>query len=223
MRFTILALLCYCSTLLSAQVDSLTTFQIGVGGGQYFSSVNFTFQPRRTVTNFVPLPTTHFGAGIRYFNRRSAGFVAEINYTGGGWREEFFGIVGSDTIVENYQRELSYLELQVLTQVAIGRKRVRPFFQAGPYLAIPISEKETLPTIAEVPDDYYFDKEIDSRFNYGILVGLGVYIDLNKVALQLGGRYLAGVRDILKPGQDGVSTSRRQAVGWRVTVWYEID
>lgn len=111
----------------------------------------------------------------------------------------------------------------MLTQIAIGRKRVRPFFQAGPYVAIPITQKETLPAIAEVPDDYYFGQEIDSRFNYGILVGLGVYIDLNKVALQLGGRYLAGVRDILTPGEDGVSTSRRQAAGWRVTVWYEID
>lgn len=223
MRFTILALLCCVTVSLAAQVDSLTTFQVGLGGGQYFSSVNFNFQPRRSGTSFVPLPTTHFGAGIRYFNRRSAGFIAELNYTGGGWREELTEVMGMDTITENYQRQLSYLELQLLTQFTIGRKRMRPFLEGGPYLAIPFSEKETLPATVAVPGGYYFGEDINSRFNYGVLVGLGVYVDFNQLAFQLGGRYLAGVRDILTPGENGVSISRRQAIGWRFTAWYKLQ
>ncbi|MEM9837319.1 MAG: outer membrane beta-barrel protein [Bacteroidota bacterium] len=222
MRFTILAFLLVSLAGLSAQVDSLTTFQVGLGGGQYFSSGSFSFLPNRAA-GIRTLAGPQFGVGVRYFNRRSIGFIAELNYSSGGWREEINEISNGDTLTGNYDRELAFAEIQLITQLAVGRKRFRPLLEFGPFLAIPVQDQETLPTNVTVPTgEYYFGLDIGSRLNYGIIIGGGVYIDLGKAGLQLSGRYLTGVRDTIQPGNNGVTTSRREAFGWRTTIWVEL-
>lgn len=214
MRFMLIC--CLFATGLTAQVDSLTTFELGFGGGQYFNNVNFTLN-QRAANEYLPYAAPNIGLGLRYFANRAIGFAAELNYNGGGWQETI------DSLSLNYERQLSYLEGQIFTQLAIGRKRIRPLIQAGPYLSVPIGDKEIAPAGFVLPeDDTYFNRPLDFRLNYGLVFGAGLYVKLGPVAIQAEGRFQAGLSDIIKSGTNGVTTSRRQAVGWRIMAWYQL-
>ena len=211
---------------LKAQVDSLTTFEIGLGFGQSFSTVDFSLSSRAE-NEYATRPGVDLGIGLRYFNLRAAGFVAELNYVGGGWRETIIeqDSVTFDTLSTTlYERDIAYIEAQVLTQFAIGRKRIRPILQAGPYVAIPIRDEEMVPSDFTLPeDDTYFGRSLGNRINYGLTIGLGLYIALNKIGIQLEGRGRFGFLDLVPNGTNNISSSRRRGFGWRATAWYKLN
>lgn len=199
---------------LVGQQDSVTTLAFGVGGGWYSNEINL----RNTSGNTNQVSAVNglqFGASLRYFNNKAVGFIGELNISNGGWRES----TNPDTL--NYSRKFTYIELQMLTQVAIGRKLIRPILQAGPYLSIPIAQSDELPNNVIAPDSYY-GNDLPFRINYGISVGTGLYIALGSVGIQLEGRAILGVSDLIKSGSFGVSQSRRQSFGGRVTFFYEL-
>ncbi|MEL6273851.1 MAG: porin family protein [Bacteroidota bacterium] len=225
MRITMLSAIVLLSFHLKAQVDSLTTFEVGLSFGQSFSTVDFSLSSRPENV-YSSRTGVDLGIGLRYFNLRAAGFAAELNYVGGGWQEttiELDSITG-DTIASNlYARDIAYIEAQILTQFAFGRKLIRPILQAGPYLAIPIRDKEIFPADFTLPeDDTYFGRSLGNRLNYGLTIGLGLYIALERIGIQLEGRARFGLVDLVPNGTNGISTSRRQGIGWRATAWYSL-
>jgi len=212
------------SLSLKAEVDSLTTFEVGLGFGQSFSNVGFSLSSRAE-NEYTTRPGIDLGIGLRYFNRRAAGFIAELNYVEGGWRETLIDrdTITFDTITTLYERDIAYVEAQFLTQFAIGRKRIRPFLQAGPYVGIPIRDKEVFPSDFTLPeDDTYFGRSLGNRINYGLTIGLGLYVALNKIGIQLEGRGRFGLVDLVPNGTNDISSSRRTGLGWRATVWYDL-
>lgn len=227
MRFTICALIPFLCLLLPNSVeaqapDSLRSLQLGAGFGQYYSSVDFSFRNRQANV-YRAFAGPQFGFGVRYFNTKIAGFIAELNYSSGGWSEELRQDgPGGEPIIGLYEREIGYAELQLITQFAFGRKLIRPFIQAGPYIGMPVSDRESLaPGLTLPTDDTYFGRPFPRRLNYGLIVGTGLYVQLGPIGLQAEGRVLAGVRDAYRPGTDDISVSRRLAYGWRLTAWYE--
>jgi len=224
MRITMLSAIFLLSLSLKAQVDSLTTLEVGLGFGQSFSNVSFSLSSR-SENEYTARTGLDVGLGLRYFNRRAAGFIAELNYVEGGWQETIIeqDPITLDTIVTPYEREIAYIEAQVLTQFAIGRKRIRPLLQAGPYVGIPIRDKEVFPTNFTLPeDDTYFGRSLGNRTNFGLTIGLGLYLALNKIGIQLEGRGRFGFVDLVPSGTNGISSSRRTGLGWRVTAWYKL-
>lgn len=215
MRWMLTLLLLVCWSGLFAQRDSITSLGFGVGLGYFASQVDLR-NTLRAENEIVAVEGFQYSLGMRYFNTRAAGFVVELSYTQAGWAEN-----ASDTLAE-YRYEADYLEAQMLTQLAVGRGIIRPLLQAGPYLAVPLSQRQIVPPGFPVPEDTYYGQPLPTRINYGLTVGAGLYFRLGPVALQLDGRYVAGLSDLIQSGSFGVSTSRRQAIGGRATVWYEL-
>ena len=199
-----------------AQQDSLTTLAFGFGGGAFSSQVNLT-NTLRAENDILMVNGVQLGGSLRYFNNKIVGFVGEVNYSQGGWAES------ADSLTGNYSRQFDYLELQILTQFAFGRKAIRPILQAGPYVSFPIAQSDEVPSDFPIPDEEnYYGVELPFRVNYGLSVGAGIYLALGPIGVQLEGRAIFGVSDLVKSGSLGVSTSRRQAFGGRVTVFYEL-
>lgn len=212
--FLLISILC-CGQL-TAQQDSLTTLAFGVGGGYFGSQIELTntLRPEYAVQ---PVEGVHFGASVRYFNNRAVGFIGELNYTQAGWKEQ----LSED--FPAYRRDIEFIDLQILTQVAIGRKVIRPMLQAGPYLSLPISQSEIVPdTFARLGEEDYYGETLPFRPNYGLAVGGGLYIQVGPIGLQLEGRTYLGVSDLVRSGKFEVTTTRRRAVGGKVTVFYEL-
>ncbi|NJO87038.1 MAG: PorT family protein [Lewinella sp.] len=154
---------------------------------------------------------------IRYFNRRSAGFIGELSYVQAGWSET----LGEAALL--YERQTTYVEAAMFSQFVIGRGRFRPMLQAGPYFAFPVADQEVFSNSATLPvGDTYFGRQLPQRLNYGLLVGGGLYVHLGLLALQFEGRYQSGLSDLIARGTNGISSSRRQAVGGRLTIWYRL-
>ncbi len=210
----------YLGPAVQAQADSLTSLQIGLGFGQTFSSVDFSLSSRRANPS-QPLIGQNYGVAVRYFNTKVAGFVAELNINQGGWSETLTQTVAGSTVSGAYERSVTYGELQLLSQFAFGRRFFRPFAQAGPYFGLPISDRESLAAGLVLPEeDTYFGQALPRRFNYGLSAGAGFYLQIAKIGMQAAGHYQAAFRDSFRPGDSNISTSRRQAFGWRLTLWY---
>ncbi|PHI20509.1 hypothetical protein CEQ90_07085 [Lewinellaceae bacterium SD302] len=212
--FLLLSILC-CGQL-AAQQDSLTTLAFGVGGGFFGSQIELTntLRPEYTIQ---PVEGIHLGASVRYFNNRAVGFIGELNYTQAGWQEQ----ISEDLPV--YRRDIDFIDLQILTQVAIGRKLIRPMVQAGPYFSLPLSQSEIVPdTFAMLDEENYYGEELPFRPNYGLAISGGFYLQVGPIGIQLEGRGFLGVSDLVRSGSFGVTTSRRRGVGGKVTVFYEL-
>ncbi|MEL7162282.1 MAG: hypothetical protein AAFN92_16110, partial [Bacteroidota bacterium] len=105
--------------LLAQDVDSTTVksrLQVGVGYGMMDYSVDFT--PTAAVE---PLRGSNFGVQLRYFDNPLVGFQAALNYVQAGWRENI-----DDAFSTPYERQTNYLEVQLLSQLSIGKGAVQP-------------------------------------------------------------------------------------------------
>lgn len=218
----LLVLLC-CSFALTAQqtvVDTVAAFpkrlEVGVGFGVMQHDIDLT--PNRSTE---VLQGNNFGVALRYFDHKFVGFQAELSYSEAGWQEDF----GED-FSELYSRRFSYAEFLILTQFSFGQGAVQPLIQAGPYLAAPLSDDETLPagfTPAETIPPPYYGTDISFRLNYGLQIGAGLNVQLGALTLQVDGRYLIGFSDLIKGGETIALTSRRTGIGGHVAVFYALQ
>lgn len=217
MKQILVLALCWLSfSSVFAQSDSITTLAFGFGGGFYSSEINLT-NTSRAEYEVLPVDGIQIGASIRYFNNRAVGFVGELNFTQGGWRER------SAPNTPAYRNQQSYFEIQLLTQLAIGRKLIRPMLQAGPYFSFPVAQSDEVPSDFTLPDgENYYGSSLPFRPNYGLAIGGGLIIQVGQIGVQLEGRFLAGLSDLIRSGDFGVSTTRRQALGGRITFYYEL-
>ena len=202
----------------TGQRDSATVekrLEVGVGGGVMLHAVDFT--PNASVEDLLG---NSYGLRLRYFDNKLVGFQAELSYVQAGWRED----LGED-VADLYRREIDYAELLILTQFSVGRGAFQPMLQAGPYLAAPLSERETLPADFDPPDTVpptYYGRPLDFRVNYGLHVGLGFNLSIGPVTVQADGRYLVGFSDLLRSGATTAVASRRSGVGGRLALFYAL-
>ncbi len=201
--------------VLGAQSDSLDfrRLQVGVIGGYALYEVDFT-----PTVDVQTLPGQRFGVALRYFDKQLVGFQAEVAYETAGWQETY----GENTV---YERRTDYAELQLLTQFSVGRGAVQPMLQLGPYLSVPVGDRERLPADfdpLQEPANSYRGRELPFRLNYGLRAGLGLNLELGPVTVQLDGRYLQGFSNLLKPGESQVATSIRRSYGGNLALFYAL-
>ncbi len=200
-------------------VDSTLTvnrLQFGLAFGSMMHEVSFT--PN---TNVEPIPGVNYGVSLRYFDNNLVGFQAELGISQAGWRE-----VIDTSFASLYERQTSYAELLILTQLSIGKGFLQPMLQAGPYLAFPLTDK------FRVPEEYtdpmttvlprYYEADFPYRINYGLQIGAGFNVEIGPLTLQAEGRFLVGFSDLIKTGTTIASTSRRQGLGWHVGVLWAV-
>ncbi|MEO0626696.1 MAG: porin family protein [Bacteroidota bacterium] len=215
MRPLLLGITLFCSSLLSAQraTDFVPELEVGFGVGTWASEVEFTPEVMQE-----PLTGINLGLSLRYFDRKSVGFMAELNYDQGGWQEV------QDSVDGDYRRSIDFLTTQLFTQLSFGRGLIRPVIQGGCYVSFPISDTEEIPVGFDLGNDdpSYYQQEYSGRITYGLVFGGGFYLNFGLVSVQLEGRYLAGFSDLFRPGSTQAETSRRRSAGFRVTGFYRI-
>ena len=191
-------------------------FQLGVTFGMMEHELDVTPAVRQE-----PLTGSSYGLALRYFDNRIVGFQAELSYVQAGWRER---LDTSGVLLEElYERQTSYAELLILTQLSIGQGVVQPMLQAGPYFSFPLAEKERLPPGYEAPatnPPVYYGQPFPFRINYGGVVAAGLNIEAGPFTIQGQGRYLIGFSDLVRTGNTTASTSRRAGLGWQANLFF---
>ena len=198
----------------AAQVgDHRSELAIGFNGGYVMSSVGFATAkvPQSQHGGLTGGLTVRY-TSEKYFNSICA-IVGEVNLAQIGWKENILDIddqpvVNSTTgLREEYQRDMTYLQVPVFARLGWGRERrgVQFFFQAGPQLGIFLNEKtqktfdwnqadHTQRTSHIVAQD---TMAVEHKIDYGIAAGLGLELSLPKLGhLMLEGRYYYGLGDI---------------------------
>ena len=159
---------------------------IAVGGkaGVTFSRIQFNpTVPQSMITGMM------VGGTFRYMEERHFGIIAELNVEQRGWKEKFEGYDYA------YQRQLTYLQLPLLTHIYFGSNKFHGFFNLGPELGYMIAHS------TKSNFDYQHVTEIllpiHNRFDYGISAGMGIeMIARNRSSFTLEGRFYYGLGDV---------------------------
>lgn len=199
------------------------TAQLSVGVRAGYGAFGANFEPPALTGNQVPLYEPSFGIVGIFNDKSNAGIQVEVNYTVKGWRDRD----KDDSNIE-YKRELTYIEVPMMTHFEIGRSWFRIYGVLGPYVAFKQSEKETAKNfdayIAGNPYDLYNQKA--RSIDFGNKAGLGFRINFGqRFSAFADVRYdlqLAGGQNIFKKQPNGIQASRLTELGGSVGLVFNI-
>lgn len=202
----------------SAQIGQYRNeLAIGVNGGLTMSSVGFTPTIPQNQLFGKTMGFSVRYTGEKYFNSICA-IVAEVNYAQIGWKEEILTpddepvINRSTGLREEYQRDMSYLQVPVFARLGWGRERrgLQFFFQVGPQVGFFLGEKTKMNFQWEHRTPVFEDGSgrtssivaqdtmaVEHKLDYGIAGGLGLEFSHPKLGhFLLEGRYFYGLGNI---------------------------
>lgn len=159
---------------------------IGIKAGTSFSQILYDDTGiRPPVQNYK----TGYSGGIilKYFAQPHVGIQAEVNYTQKGWE-----ITQDDNV---HEKTLNYIEVPVMSNIYLGKKKTQVFINLGPYVSFLIS-KDDQQTIVNEEGEYIFEDRSVSEFDYGISVGGGLNRSFTFGTIQLEGRFSQGLNNI---------------------------
>lgn len=199
------------------------TAQLSVGVRAGYGAFGANFEPPALTGNQVPLYEPSFGIVGIFNDKSNAGIQVEVNYAVKGWRDRD----KDDNSIE-YKRELTYLEVPVMTHFELGRSWFRIYGVVGPYVAFKQSEKETARNfdayIANNPYDLYNQKV--RSIDFGNKAGLGFRINFGqRFSAFADVRYdlqIAGGQNIFKKQPNGIQASRLTELGGSVGFVFNI-
>lgn len=199
---------------------------IGVRGGLNFSTV--IFEP---TINQSSVQGYSGGFLINYYAERNVGLQLEFNYNQLGWK---YGIKDDGISIFDYERQIESYQINLLTNIYIGKKTVRPVLDLGPYIAFHqgYSEKYLLGSAPEIEasdeiplgEPQFFGKDIDNKFDLGfnVSLGVGVYTPVGQFLIK--GRFCKGLNNIFGeyPLEGNFRTSSFQTFSLDVSYTYPI-
>lgn len=199
------------------------TAQLSVGVRAGYGAFGANFEPPALTGNQVPLYEPSFGIVGIFNDKSNAGIQVEVNYTVKGWRDRD----KDDSNIE-YKRELTYIEVPMMTHFELGRSWFRIYGVLGPYVAFKQSEKETAKNfdayIAGNPYDLYNQKA--RSIDFGNKAGLGFRINFGqRFSAFADVRYdlqIAGGQNIFKKQPNGIQASRLTELGGSVGFVFNI-
>lgn len=226
-----LSIFCLAITAIQAQDKFKPEWNIGVGFGPTFSSVDFL--PTTGGNGSVDTKTWqqfHGGIAIRYISEKQLGIIAELNYTQLGWEQKF----SEETKYLNatYSRQLNYIEMPILTHIYFGNK-VRFIFNLGPKISYLFSDKEEMSEAlsdllsnGNLPSGdatYQYYRDLDKKFDYGIMAGTGIEIRTGIGNFALEGRYYFGLSDIFNNSKsDYFGRSANRVISAKLTYYVKL-
>ena len=225
-KITIVALLLSTFSFANAQqIDKFKSkLSFGVGAGAVFSQVDFV--PTVAQTNIQGLSA---GITAKFVSEKHLGLLAELNYTQRGWEEDFVDINPDHA----YSRTLNYIELPLLTHIYFGDK-VRFIINIGPQISYMLNDKATMnDALAKqiegvLKEDPGYPigiqyKSIDSKFDYGLIGGLGIEFKTPVGSFDLQGRYYFGLGDSFdntRSSSSNFSRSAHRYFGAKLTYYF---
>lgn len=198
---------------LQAQVgEHRNDLAVGFNAGYVMSNVGFIPEvPQNYHTGLTGGLTVRY-TSEKYFKSICA-IVGEVNIVQVGWKEKILTLADEPVInpltgtPEEYQRDMTYLQVPVFARMGWGRERkgVQFFAQAGPQVGVFLSESTkasfplTNPNLSDRTSKIIAQDTmaVERKFDYGIAAGLGMELSLNRVGhFILEGRYYYGLGDI---------------------------
>jgi hypothetical protein len=150
---------------------------VGAKGGLTVSSI--AFEP--TMDNQNHLIGMIAGGLFRYSGEKYLAIQIEANYFQCGWQEKNL-----------YSRQLSYVQIPLLTHLFFGKKNFRAFVNLGPNAAVLVGDKVSGDSISSKGAV----EPVKRRFDYGILAGAGIELHAKSGIYQIEGRYNFGLGDV---------------------------
>ncbi len=197
---------------------------VGINGGINLSQVSF--QPRIKQNM---LKAMEFGVTARYMSEKyfkmMCGLQVELNYSQRGWDELI-----EDGSENTYSRTMNYLEVPFMAHLAWGKddlKRGTKFFvNLGPQFGYFLSDKEKMSdnwdtSYRNITEQY--GKQVENKFDYGIVGGLGVEVSTGVGHFLLEGRYYYGLADFYKNSKkDYFERSAHNIISVRMTYLFDL-
>lgn len=216
--------------------DFKPEWNIGVGFGPTFSSVDFQSVPNSENANKMRISTKnqmqyHGGIAIRYISEKNIGIIAELNYSQEGWEQNFSKNDAFANLGFEHSHQLNYFELPILTHIYFGNK-VRFFFNLGPKIGFLISDSEKINDKLEnylasgvspsfETNQYY--RMAENKIDYALMAGLGLEIRTGIGNFALEGRYSFGLGDIYKSSKaDYFSRSANRVIYGKLTYYVKL-
>lgn len=210
--FLLLILVLLSSTpKLFAQADSTNftpRFAVGLQYGNGFNDVRFA-----PTVNQEQQRGTRIALAFRYESERNLGVALELAYETRGWRETL------DSFSSTYLREIDYIDFAAFTHITIGEKNIKPVIMLGPYLAFPLTQRESIPSDWTSANSYY-GEDLPNRLQYGLTGGLGVEWQLGKWSVQLDGRYRSALGGLFETGDNRFTFSNLKGLQAEATLLY---
>ena len=199
------------------------TAQMSVGLRAGYGVFGAHFEPPALTGIQEPLYEPNFGIVAIFNDKSNAGIQVEVNYAVKGWRD---WDREADTI--EYKRELTYIEIPLMTHFEIGRGWFRIYGVVGPYIAFKQNETVTSRNfdayIASSPYDLYNQKV--RKIDLGNKAGLGFRINIGqRFSIFADARYdlqVAGGQNIFKKQPNGIQASRLSEIGGSVGLVFNI-
>ncbi len=205
--------------------DPRHNLAIGINGGVNLSSVSF--EPSIKEKTFL---TPSFGVTIRYISERYlkmfCGIQAEINYSQRGWKENI-----DDGTGDTYQRSMNYVEVPLMAHLAFGKDKgygARFVLNLGPQIGYLLGESEKK-SEAWHPNErpsgviWQYGKMAESKFDYGIVGGVGIEARTGIGNILLEARYYFGLSDFYhSTKKDPFSRSAHSYIAGRLTYLFDL-
>jgi hypothetical protein len=198
---------------MAQEADSRKGFKhvLGVKVGQNYSWINL--EPS-VDQNALTGPV--IGISYLYMPQYFGGILIEAQYIQYGWEEIFLDNTSS------YSRELSYLELPILTNLVLGRKKTHLKVQVGIKFDILLNDKENS-NLPEEQLQYYNGLEIDDPVELGLAFGASISRIFPFGEIQLDTRYNAGLSNLFDPTEDiSLLYSQNQALTFSAYYWFKV-
>lgn len=221
----IIASACICLPALYSQNKFAPEWNVGIGFGPTFSSVDFRNQ-RGTSVSTKSYMQYHGGIAVRYLSDKNLGLLVELNYSQQGWDEDF---KDKPTPEASFSHTLNYFELPVMTHIYFGRK-VRFIFNVGPKFSFLMSDSEKMSdnlaaylasgevNSLDITHQYY--RMAEKKFDYGIIAGMGMEVRTGVGNFTLEGRYTIGFGDIYNNTKaDYFQRSANRVISARLTYY----
>ena len=205
--------------------DPRHNLAIGINGGVNLSSVSF--EPSIKEKTFL---TPSFGVTIRYISERYlkmfCGIQAEINYSQRGWKENI-----DDGTGDTYQRSMNYVEVPLMAHLAFGKDKgygARFVLNLGPQIGYLLGESEKK-SEAWHPNErpsgviWQYGEMAESKFDYGIVGGVGIEARTGIGNFLLEARYYFGLSDFYhSTKKDPFSRSAHSYIAGRLTYLFDL-
>jgi len=186
MRYLWSLILVACFSLAYGQEEFVPQTSFGINSGLNIALLNSS--PR--VTNDVRYAYTG-GLVFRHISEPRLGIQMELNLSQRGW-------VGALDSVTTYQRNLTYIEFPVMTNISLGKKNWQILINVGPKISFLVGEAlESDLTDTEIAI-YPELMNTDNTFEAGVCVGLGVSRKTNIGTFQLEGRYNQAITNLFE-------------------------
>lgn len=232
--FILLAVLGAIGTLEAQQNEFKKEWNVGVNFGTTLSQADFS-DSRNTPPFKTKLWQQYSGGlAIKYLTENHLGLIMEMNYSQQGWQQKFEDADGNEIFDYEHTHQLNYLEVPFLTHIYFGNK-VRFFINLGPKFGFLLSEKETFNdallkhlssgniTNERTASVAQYFKKADRKFDYGILVGMGMEFRTGIGSFSLEGRYNFGLSDFYSNKKsDHFQRSANRVIGVKATYYIKL-